>query len=541
MINKNSQRNISVFYLPCLALLVCLNFAPASSAQINDLSLRGAFRVTPPAPAYDQTARVAELTTRRDRVAQAIGSKGVLVLMSGEPRVYAGDVQYEFRQENNLFYLTQLNQKGAMLVMMPGHTRHREILFLRRRNPALETWTGHMYSPEEARAISGIGEIWDAKEFEPFITALRKREAYRPNPDNILLSMIETASANNAANSTAPANQASTGDETLSASAPGEATIYMLLPREDDSKEYAREQRFAAQWAQTASGYTLRNAWPIFSELRMRKSPMELAFIQHAIDITSEGFARAMMTANDAKWEYEVEAEIDYTFKRRHADNWGYPSIVGCGSDATTLHYEESSGPIKRGELLLMDVGAEYEHYSADVTRTFPVNGRFTPAQTDIYNIVLAAQEAGFRAIRPGAMFQDAHHAATETIKDGLLRLGLITDRNSNQYRLWFMHGTSHFLGMNVHDIGIPAKLEPNMVFTVEPGIYIREDALDNLPKTPENEKFIAAIKLAFEKYKNIGVRIEDDVAVTSDGYKNLSGALPRTIAQVESAMAQAR
>jgi Xaa-Pro aminopeptidase len=230
--------------------------------------------------------------------------------------------------------------------------------------------------------------------------------------------------------------------------------------------------------------------------------------MQHAVDITIEGFRRSMAAARESRWEYEIEAEIDYVFKKRHADNWGYPSIVGCGANATTLHYVESESPVRPGELLLMDVGAEYEHYTADVTRTYPISGKFSPAQTDIYNLVLAAQEAAFARVRPGAMFQDGHQAAVETIKDGLLRLGLITDRNSNQYRHWFMHGTSHFLGMNVHDVGLPGKLEPGMVFTIEPGIYIRPDTLDNLPKTPENEKFIAAVRPAFEKYKSIGVRI---------------------------------
>jgi Xaa-Pro aminopeptidase len=190
-----------------------------------------------------------------------------------------------------------------------------------------------------------------------------------------------------------------------------------------------------------------------------------------------------------------------------------------------------------------MDVGAEYAHYSADVTRTFPVSGKFTPEQAAVYQIVYDAQEAGARTIKPGvSTLPDVHNAAVETIKDGLLRLGLITDRNSNQYRIWFMHGTGHWLGMNVHDVGIrDAKLQPGMVFTNEPGIYIREDALDNLPKTPENERFIAAVRPAFEKYRGIGVRIEDDMLVTADGYRWMTGALPRTIQDVEGFIARAR
>jgi Xaa-Pro aminopeptidase len=286
----------------------------------------------------------------------------------------------------------------------------------------------------------------------------------------------------------------------------------------------------------------VRSAWDVFAEMRMRKSPYELRLLQHAVDISIEGHQRAQAVAARAQWEYEVEAELDYTYKRRNADNWGYPSIVGCGPNATTLHYEESQGRVRPGDLLLMDAAAEYDHYSADVTRTFPVGGKFTPAQAEVYNIVLAAQEAAFRAIRPGADLSDVHNAAAEVIKDGLLRLGLVTDRNSDQYRVWFMHGTSHWLGMNVHDVGVRgAKLDAGMVFTVEPGIYVRPDALDNLPKTPENEKFIAAVRPAFEKYKSVGVRIEDDVVVTPDGYRNLSAALARTVPDIEAFMARAQ
>jgi Xaa-Pro aminopeptidase len=264
--------------------------------------------------------------------------------------------------------------------------------------------------------------------------------------------------------------------------------------------------------------------------------------MQHAIDITTEAHERAWIAAADAKWEYEVDAQVAYTFKLRNADHWGYPSIVGCGPNATTLHYEESQGKVRPGELLLMDVGAEYEHYSADVTRTFPVNGKFSPAQAEVYQIVYDAQEAGANVARPGALVSDVNRAATEVIKDGLLKLGLITDRNSNQYRIWFMHGTSHWLGMNVHDVGnYGTRLEPGMVFTNEPGIYIRPDALENLPKSPENEKFIAAVRPAFEKYKSIGVRIEDDMLITPGGVKWLTEALPRRMSEIEDFIARGR
>jgi Xaa-Pro aminopeptidase len=502
-----------------------------------DVSKSSVIRVAPPAPVFDEKARLAELASRRARVTDSIGEKSILILFSTEPRVYANDVDYEYRQENNLYYLTNLRQKGATLVLTSGNETLPAILFLPRRDARAETWTGHMYSAEEASQISGIKEIWDAGEFEPFMRALRNRQPYRPKPEKILLSATPTAGE-----SSTPTAATTGFDKLFAAASTNEASIYLLVPSGNDSLEYRQEQRFASEWAKSASGYSIRTATPIFAEMRLRKSPFELGLMQHAIDITTEAHERAWIAAGEAKWEYEVDAQVAYTFKLRNADHWGYPSIVGCGPNATTLHYEESQGLVKPGELLLMDVGAEYDHYSADVTRTFPVNGKFSPAQAEIYQIVYDAQEAAAHTARPGALISDVHRAAEDVIKDGLLKLGLITDRNSGQYRIWFMHGTSHWLGMNVHDVGnYGAKLEPGMVFTNEPGIYVRPDALDNLPKTAENEKFIAAVRPAFEKYKSIGVRIEDDLVITPTGVRWMTEALPRKMSEIEDFIARGR
>lgn len=526
-----------------VSLLACA-FGVGARARISEPP---AIRVTPAAPVFSDEERVAELRGRRERIAEKIGASAVLVMFSAAPRLYTNDVDYEFRQENNLYYLTNLNQQNATLVLLPGNASLREVLFLPRRVPAQETWTGHMYSPEEARQISGIREIWEAKELEPFMRAIRARRAYRPQDENVLLSDILATNAAQPApsqqpeTSTLPVSQGGF-DPLYTAMSNGNATLYLILPSSDNSREYSREQDFAATWARVATGLNVKSAWKFFEAMRLVKSPYELKLMQHAIDISIEGHERAQGVASRAQWEYEVEAEIDYTYKRRNADNWGYPNIVGCGPNATTLHYEESQSRVSPSDLLLIDAGAEYGHYSADVTRTFPVSGKFGKEQAEVYNIVLAAQDAGFRAVRPGATINDVHNAALEAVKDGLLKLGLITDKNSLQYRTWFMHGTSHWLGMNVHDVGArDTRFAPGMVFTVEPGVYIRPDALDNLPKTPENEKFIAAVRPAFEKYKGIGVRIEDDVVVTSDGLRNMSGALARTIPDIESFIARAQ
>jgi Xaa-Pro aminopeptidase len=189
-------------------------------------------------------------------------------------------------------------------------------------------------------------------------------------------------------------------------------------------------------------------------------------------------------------------------------------------------------------------VGAEYDHYTADVTRTFPVNGKFNPLQAAVYQIVYDAQEAVAKASKPGATLSDVNRAGTEVIKDGLLKLGLITDRNSMQHRLWFMHGTSHWLGMNVHDVGGGSKFVPGVVFTNEPGIYIRPDALDQMPfgwKQEDWDKFKEAVRPAFEKYRGIGVRIEDDMVITADGVRWMTEALPRKMNEIEDFIAKAR
>ena len=525
------QRTVTLRLAAVLTLGILLSVLALprarASAELEPIA-PPAIRITPPAPVFDEAKRLDELAARRKRVAETIGPKAVLVLFSGEPRVYANDVDYQFRQENNLYYLTNLGQTRATLVLMPGNTVMPEVLFLPRRNPVAETWTGHMYSPQEAAQLSGIKEIWEAREFAPFVSSLAKHEAYRPKPENILLSP-STGSAN--------------GFEGLFAAATrNEAALYLLqLPPQGESREYRQEQWFAAGWAKEPGGFKLQNAFPIFAQLRLRKSPMELDLMQHAIDISIEAHQRAQAFASQAKWEYEVDAQVAYTFKLRNADNWGYPDIVGCGPNATTLHYEESQGPVKSGQLMLMDVGAEYDHYSADVTRTFPVNGKFSKEQAEIYQIVYDAQEAAAKASKPGTSLSDAHRASLEVIKDGLLKLGLITDRDSEQYTTWFMHLNGHWLGMNVHDVGGGARFEPGMTFTNEPGIYVRIDALDNLPRNPANEKFIAAVKPAFEKYKGIGVRIEDDMVITPGGVKWMTAALPRSIADIEAFIAKAR
>ena len=500
-----------------------------------------AWGTSPPGPTIPEPERLKELASRRQEVMKRIGDRGVLVLFSSEPRVYANDVDYHYRQENNLYYLTGIKQAGVTLVLVPSAKRTREILFAPPRDARNETWNGRMMSAAEFRSRSGVETVIDSKLLGNFLATIAPRaaaalpEGPAQNPDakqvnawrEDLSSIIETARTD-------------------------KADFYLLIPSERDSREYRREQAFASSLGAFATGLNVRNAAPIFAELRLRKSAWEVQLLQHAVDISSEAFHRVFAVAAPGMYEYEIQAEFEYTFRRRNADSWGYPCIVGGGANATTLHYITTQDKLTDTSVLLMDCAAEYDHYTADITRTLPVNGKFTPAQADIYRIVYQAQEESIKQVRPGNLVgrrvdpkiqaTSVHGRAAEVIKDGLLRLGLITSKDNDEYRIWFMHGTSHWLGMNVHDVGDYATpLAPGMVLTVEPGIYIRPDALDVLPNTPEMEKFKLAVRPAFEKYKGIGVRIEDDILVTAGEPRNLSAAIPRKLEDVEQAMARLR
>jgi Xaa-Pro aminopeptidase len=495
------------------------------------------WRVAPPAPKISEADRMSELRARREEVMKRMGEKAVMVLFGAEPRVYTNDVDYHYRQENNLYYLTGIKQEDATLVLIPGAKRTREILFMPPRDPRNETWHGHMMSADEARARSGVQEVWDGELLNGFLAFLAPRAgqaiAKRGSAPKVIAQLLP---------------QWQDEFQTLiEAVKSGQGEIYLLAPPTNrDLREYRQEYEFAEALKAAPAGLKFKPAAPIFAELRQVKSPWEQKLMQHAVDITTEAFYRVFAAAAPAMLEYEIQAEYEYTFRRRGADNWGYPCIVGAGPNATTLHYITNQDRLEDGDLLLTDCAAEYDHYSADITRTIPINGKFTKEQADIYNVVFEAQTEAIKLARPGNFLSGGgpkntvNGRSTEVIKEGLLRLGLITSKENNEYRNWFMHGTGHMLGMNVHDVGAPGKaLATGMILTVEPGIYIRPDALDILPKTPENERFIKAVRPAFEKYKGVGVRIEDDILVTSGEPVIMSGAIPRKLEDVEATMAR--
>lgn len=497
------------------------------------------WQLAPPAPAISDAVRTAELARRRSEVRNRLSEKGLLVLFSAEPRLYTNDVDYPYRQENNLYYLTGINEAGVTLAILPSGKSFKEVLFIPRRNPQQETWTGRMLSADEARKISGIQEVYEAEQFRTFMTFISPRAGSAFGQPQ---QMRGPGGPQAASQTPPPASWAEDLKPLRDLASKDDAELYLLLPpTAAESNEYRQEQRFAAKMPPGVSGFSIRSAMRIFAELRGTKSEYEVRLLQHAVDISIEAFNRAYAVARPGVREYEVEAEFLYAYRKHNAFNWGYPCIVGSGPNATILHYETNQDALPDSGLLLMDCAAEYDHYSADITRTIPVNGKFTREQADIYRIVYEAQEESIKTLKAGSTLAAMNQKSIDIVKEGLFRLGLITSTSNAEYRVWFMHGAGHSLGMNVHDVGLQGKLEPGMVTTVEPGIYLRPDALDVLPKTPENEKFINAVRPAFEKYKGIGVRIEDDILITNGEPKNLSGALPRKLEEVESFVSRLR
>jgi Xaa-Pro aminopeptidase len=453
-----------------------------------------------------------DLKARRGRAMDRLGADTVAVFWSAPPRVYSNDVNYEYRQDSNLLYLSGIDQEDTILVLMPGNRAKREILFVREADPRREHWQGHSLTPAEASVESGIETVLTANQFEPFIADVLSGQG----PPGL-----------------SPPDEAKTFFDAL---AQGHANLALLLePQRNLTDSPGQARQFAARMRDRFFGFQVKDATPVLAELRQIKTPYEEAVLRQSVLISSEAHKAGMRAVAPGKWEYQVEAAIEAVYLQNGAMSWGYPSIVGSGPNATILHYSKSTRQMQNGELLLVDAAANYLGLTGDITRTYPVNGHFTEAQRDIYDIVFAAQEAGIKAAKIGAQADDIQKACDEVLRAGLVKLGLVTDPTGRQFKIWATHGVTHWIGMDVHDVGVRARaLAAGMAFTIEPGIYIREQALDDLTKTPENAAFIDKVRGAVDKYKNVGVRIEDSFLLLPTGVENLSAGVPRTREDVE-------
>jgi Xaa-Pro aminopeptidase len=412
---------------------------------------------------------------------------GAAVLPSAPVAIRNNDVEHEYRQDSDLYYLTGFDEPEAVLVLTSHHPQHRVVMFVRPRDKDREIWDG-------ARAgVEGAVRDFGADAAFPISELAARLPDYLENHERLL---------------------------------------YRL------GRDRAFDEKLLAALDATRARARRGISWPmeivdpasLLHEMRLLKSDEEIDSMRRAAAITREAHIGAMRLAKPGRYEYEVEALLREVFRRNGSERPAYPPIVGAGVNATVLHYRSNQKRLEDGELLLIDAGCEFNYYASDVTRTFPVNGKFSTAQQAIYEIVLDAQAASIEAVRPGATVDEVHRRSVEVIVDGLMSLGLLRGERAkildeHLYRPFYMHRTSHYLGMDVHDVGAyfqnkkPRPLAPGMVITVEPGIYI---SATNDAVPPE--------------YRSIGVRIEDDILVTADGYADLTRDIPKTVSELERA-----
>jgi Xaa-Pro aminopeptidase len=403
----------------------------------------------------------------RRQFAAKMAADSIAIFQSNDLMPRSGDTFFPFRQNNGLFYLSGLDQPETVVVLFPDCTKEgfQELAFIRRPDEQLLRYEGEQLNQEHARQISGIQKIFWLDELEPILHEL------------ILLAK----------------------------------RIYVNLEEHDrfQSPVVTRDQRFTAELQSRYGAHKYHRAAPILKKLRMRKSPAEIDLIQQAINITAEAFQEVLKRVEPGVYEYEVEALITAAFLRNRANGHAYEPIVAAGANTCVLHYVQNSRVCRDGDLLLLDFGAEYANYAADLTRTIPVSGRFTERQRQVYEAVLRVQRAASKLLLPGVGLEDYHLEVGRLMESELLGLGLLdktTIKNQDPalpaYKRYFMHGTSHHLGLDVHDLSnryLP--VQAGMIFTCEPGIYIPEE--------------------------KIGIRLENNILVTDDGPRDLTERIP--------------
>ena len=423
---------------------------------------------------------------RRRRALDGL-SGGVAVIPAAPVWIRNNDVEHEYRQDSDLFYLTGFDEPESVLVLTTAHAEHRSVLFVREKDPEREVWEGERAGVAGAKERLGVDATYPIGELA----------------------------------------------ERLPGYFAGASTLHYELGREGGLDELV----FAAI-SQARGRGRVRTPWPnkiahpeqLIHEMRLFKSSAERELMRHAAAITDEGHRAVMAAVAPGKHEYAMEAILRDVFRRSGSERPAYQPIVGSGPNATVLHYHANNRLMEDGDLLLVDAGCEYEYYACDVTRTFPVNGTFSEPQRKVYEVVLAAQEAAIEAAVPGSTIERVHEIACEVLVRGMVAIGLLEGDekklvDDQSFRRFYMHRTSHWLGMDVHDVGAyfvdgdARPFAPGMVLTIEPGIYIA-----------------AGDQEAPAEYRGIGVRIEDDILITDDGNDNLTRAIPKTVEEVERA-----
>ncbi|MCF6171634.1 MAG: aminopeptidase P N-terminal domain-containing protein [Bacteroidales bacterium] len=413
----------------------------------------------------------------RRRLVEMLPPNAVAIFHSNEQMPRNGDQYFPYRQQSDFFYLTGIHQEKSILLLAPGcpDKKLREVLFTIKTNAQIAVWEGHKYTKEEAREISGIENIrW----LDDYNLILREVMA---NAESVFLNSNE------------------------------------LVKFKPDVKD--RNYRLGAALKADYPLHDYKRSAPLLAKLRMLKSPQETELLKTACNLTEKAFRKILSTPLAGMHEFEVEALIDYEFKVNRAGGHGYPPIIASGKNSCVLHYVDNNDELKPGELLLMDFGAEYANYSADMSRTIPVSGKFTQRQKDCYNAVLRVFKTAKKLYIPGNSIDIVNEEVNKMMEKEIIGLGLITEAEiKNQdpenplYKKYFMHGTAHFLGLDVHDVGSKHEIfKPGMVLTCEPGLYIREE--------------------------NIGIRIENDILITENGPVDLMESIPLEAEEIEGLM----
>jgi len=429
-----------------------------------------------------------EFLRRRRQLMRMIGRDAIAILPSAPERIRSNDAHHPYRQDSDLHYLTEFPEPDAVLALVPGRAQGEQILFCRERDPERERWDGPRVGPEQAVARFSLDDAFPSDDI-----------------DDILPGLIE-----------------------------GRTRVYYHFGRdpEFDLRVIGWVNRVRAQVRMGARPphEFVALSHPLH-DLRLYKSRAELSVMRQSARIAAEAQLRGMRACRPGLSEAAIEAELLHTYRCAHAVP-AYEPIVGAGANACVLHYRANNAPLRDGELVLVDAGAEFQCYASDITRTYPVNGRYSAPQRALYEIVLEAQLAAIDQVRPGRSFMAAHDAAVRAVTRGLIKVGILkgpleSDLREGRYKPYFMHKTGHWLGLDVHDVGDYRidgefrELEPGMVTTVEPGIYIAPDA-----------KGVAA------KWRGIGIRIEDDVVVTQGEPEVISAGVPKDPDEIERVMA---
>ena len=432
-----------------------------------------------------------ECQRRRKRLMDMIGSDSIAILPTASVYIRNRDVEFPFRPDSDFYYLTAYPEPDAVAVLIPDRAEGEYILFCRDSDEEMETWHGRRAGLEGALEIYGVDDAFPIEDMDDILPGLiegHERIFYNmgsdQNFDQRVLGWVKQIR--------------------------GKARMGVVAPDEFISLNH------------------------FLHDMRLYKSRHEIKLMRQAAKISASAHKRAMQNCNPGMHEYQIEAELLHEFIQNGARAAAYPSIVGSGANGCILHYTENQDEINEGDLLLIDAGAEYQGYASDVTRTFPASGKFSTAQRKVYDLVLAAQLAAIEQVKPGNHWNDPHDAAVRVLTEGMVELGILKGDpkvliKDQDYTKYYMHRTGHWIGMDVHDVGdykVDGEwrmLEPGMVMTVEPGLYLTA-GMRGLPK----------------KWWNIGIRIEDDVLVTKDGYEILSKDAPKTSDEIEELMANA-